>query len=220
MTELIVALDGNADEIAIVFRRIHRERLTTWFKVGPQLLLQHSGMILVENMLHEGEANLFVDAKLYDTRDTVYETARLAFVEVGARFLSVHATPSMLEAAMRAKPAGDRCKVLAVGPLTDGANPIWQARLSLAEMPCDGFICPSVGHLALWRDILRREDRTGILVCPGIRPAIWPNDDNHTDPATPAEAKAAGADYIVVGRPIYSAPDPVAAARAIVEELR
>ena len=68
---------------------------------------------------------------------------------------------------------------------------------------------------------MRRARDASIPVCPGIRPksgVLW-LDNNHVNPATPAEARDAGADYIVCGRPIYEAPDPVAVARAITAEL-
>jgi orotidine-5'-phosphate decarboxylase len=160
-----------------------------------------------------------LDCNDYDTRDSVARDAEVAFNDLGARFLTVHATPSMLEAAMRAKPPGDYCKVLAVGPLTDHTD----GRIDeyeLAAARADGVICPvrMVGY------VRSAFGTPPITVCPGIRLRGTmdsnPFDaDNHVNPATPAEAKAAGADYIVVGRPIYEADDPVAAARAIMAEL-
>lgn len=113
---------------------------------------------------------------------------------------------------MRAKPPGDRCKVLAVGPLTDGDGD-GSALLDIPGPLYDGIICPVRGALSF------RQYTSKLLVCPGIRPTGSPAD-NHVNPVTPAEAKAAGADYIVVGRPIIDALDTVVSARAIIEELR
>jgi orotidine-5'-phosphate decarboxylase len=223
---LIVALDGDAPGMGIVFARLYRETPIRWFKIGPAILLDHSGMILIENMMRETGVNLFLDLKLYDTRDTVDRTVRRAF-DLGARFVTVHATPSMVEAAMRAKPPGDRCKVLAIKHLTDQPPPWDQEDLrgtALWFEPADGLVLPSWAIKHVHKD--DRADK--VIVCPGIRRAGKPEsggyrnpDDpnNHARPATPTEALRAGADYLVVGRPITAAPDPIAAAKAIIQEM-
>lgn len=224
MTELIVALDLDAPAAGAVFLRLRRELDQRWFKIGPRILLGHSGITLIENMLRD-DARLFFDMKIYDTRDTVAATARVAFA-AGAEMLTIHATPSMLEAAMGAKPHGSTAKVLAVIGLTD-AN---EDRLSTTTAPAefDGIVC-SV-QTAREIQMFGGKPEGKIIVCPGIRqgpPPDRPNSilggyetpDNHVRLGTPVEARAAGADYIVVGRPILNAPDPVAAARAILEEI-
>lgn len=112
---------------------------------------------------------------------------------------------------MRAKPPGDYCKVLAVGALTDGGGGYC---ILPAERHADGVVCP-VDEV---RDLRGTDEYKGIIVCPSIRPVDNTGDyierHNHVRFASPSEAKAAGADYIVVGRPIIDAPDPVAAALA------
>ena len=80
------------------------------------------------------------------------------------------------------------------------------------EKWCDGFICSAPIAVRL------RRATDKLIVCPGIRPA-GADVHNHKSRATPREAVEAGADYIVVGRPIYAVADPVAAARAIIDEI-
>ncbi len=206
-----------------------------WFKLGVRSLLDGITGPRLPLMTHivTRHLNLFLDLKLYDTRDTVERVARRAFL-LGARFLTVYAAPSMLQAAMRAKGSGDQ-KVLAVKRLTD-MYPTWPQEDLQLDVPwfqiADGLVLP------VWatRHIHPRDLVTKVVVCPGIRRAEvfdsgtstvgdfssrWiDKPNNHANPATPAEAKAAGADYIVVGRPIICSLDPVAAAVAIMEDLK
>lgn len=228
---LIVALDGDAADMGAVFLRLHRETPVRFFKVGPQMLLQYSGMTLVTNMLRERGVDLFYDGKTYDTRDTVANTVRRAF-DLGARFVTVHATPSVMEAAMRAKPDDPRCKVLAVGPTSD--RPIsdfatfWDREFPITAIT-DGIIAPARA-LEMYPVLTRRlKDASKLLVCPGVRPdpeivgmgwmEDWEYIGSHASCEMLAMALRAGADYLVVGRPITAAPDPVTAARAILQEM-
>lgn len=217
MTQLIVALDGDAADMGGVIYRLNIEsRLVHWFKISGALLLQHNGMFLVKSMQQTGgSVSLFADLKIYDTADTVYNISRRAF-DLGARMLTVHATPSMLEAAMRAKPNGD-CKVLAVEFLTDHRTyRVGHGTASALNGLADGAVCGVPA--AYWLRSSMPSSRNKILVCPGIRPAGWPSD-NHVSPSTPAQAREAGADFIVVGRPVVNADDPVQAVRRIMLEL-
>jgi orotidine-5'-phosphate decarboxylase len=226
MTQLIVALDlptspsfvrrndcGTALEARDLFTQLYWNADVRWFKIGTPLTFG-----AVELCIDiAARANLFLDLKLYGTRDTIERVARQAF-DLGARFLTVHATPSMLEAAMRAKPPGDYHKVLAVDRLTNGSPPGISPYGDVYKL-ADGRIC-SVDVAAT----LHSDGNSQIFVCPGIRlrGKRYTNPisaDNHVNPATPAEAKAAGVDYIVVGRPIYEADDPVVSAWAIMEEI-
>ena len=93
MTELIVALDGDAADMGAIFLRLRRETPIRWFKIGPQVLLQHAGMILIENMMREDGTLLMADLKVYDTEDTVVNIVRRA-VDMGAHMITVHGTPS------------------------------------------------------------------------------------------------------------------------------
>lgn len=220
---LIVALDDPSDERCDdLVTMLPVDAGVSFFKVGPTLLLSRNGYGIVERIVRLGY-DLFLDLKLYDTRDTVDRTVRAAF-DLGARFVTVHATPSVTEAAMRAKPTGDRCRVLAVPTLTDADPADWSSTETREALEaCDGIVCHPhhASFFQRWSTL-----RAGkILVCPGVRPltgswddhlATW---DNHAAPVQPAHAIAAGADYLVVGRPIWRAADPVSAARVIVAEM-
>ncbi len=220
---LIVALDGDIIEMQLLARRLSSETAVRFFKLGPSSLLQPGFHATVDVILDNCNADLFLDLTLYNTRDTVQVAIKAAF-DLGARFVTVHATPSVMEAAMRAKPAGDRCKVLAVGPTTDQGNnaisPYAHETMVCALKICDGVVChPKLAFHA------RRDKK--ISVCPGIRPLPPPftirpdclTDGGHSYPQTPTVALKSGADYLVVGRPIWRADDPVAAARVIIAEM-
>ena len=208
MTELIVALDfDDALTASNIAELLNREAGVGFFKIGARVLMHPYSADLIDYL---SDYDLMFDFKLYDTRDTVAATAARAFA-LGARFLTVHAMPLMLAAAMGAK-TDERQKVLAVNELTD----LHEARSVTGPAQFDGIIC-SV-QTAYEIQLFGGKPEGKIIVCPGIRPR-GTSPDNHVRPATPAEARAAGADYVVVGRPIIAAADPVAAARAIMEEL-
>lgn len=173
---------------------------------------------------------LFLDLKLHDIPNTVAGAVR-AVGELGAAYLTLHAAggPAMLAAAAEAA-AGLRRppRLLAITVLTSldrddlartgvRAEPADQALLlaSLArQCGVDGVVCSA-------REVegLREELGPGALIAvPGVRPAGSDTGDQKRA-ATPAEAMAAGADLLVVGRPITGAADPAAAARAIVASL-
>lgn len=233
MTQLIVALDvDDPVRFDVVFHRCRIEAGVTFFKVNARALLWPPWAWHPVQHVRQYDCDVMLDLKLYDTADTVHAIARRAF-DLGARFLTVHATPSMLDAAMRAKPAGDYHKVLAVGRLTDDPTPDDDHLPYIKALgQVDGIVCPVTA--ARW---LRHPewghhgaDCGKLLVCPGIRrpqvcvsvaPGVFKDEptNNHVNPSTPSEARVAGADYIVVGRPIVDAEDPAAAARAIMEEI-
>lgn len=117
MTELIVALDGDVAHAGAVFSGLYRELGHRWFKIGPQALLQHSGMIFIRNMMRESDVQLMLDLKLYDTVDTVKAATRYAF-DLGAKFLTVYAAPSVMTAALSVvKPKNG--SILAIGKTSD-----------------------------------------------------------------------------------------------------
>lgn len=214
MTELIVALDGDVAHAGCVFSRLHRELGHKWFKIGPQTLLQPLGMIFINNMMREDDVHLMLDIKLYDTRDTVKEAARRAF-DLGARFLTVYADMSMVKAAVSVRP--EESKVLAVPTLSDRSmvyETVISDRFYSTFEEVDGYVWPAA-HI---ETVKRGKYRNKIWVCPGVR-MVDNAKDNHASVFPPFEAKAAGADYIVVGRPILNAEDPVAATRAYLAEL-
>lgn len=177
-------------------------------------------------------APVFLDMKLHDIPNTVAGAVR-ALCSCGPAMVTLHAGggPAMIAAAREAAETaggGDRPILLAVTVLTSmdaatlhevgvAGGPAQQvlrlARMALAA-GADGLVC-SAREVALIRDALGEDP---ILVVPGIRPAGSDHGDQ-ARVATPEEAVADGADWIVVGRPITAAPDPGAAARAIVAAL-
>jgi orotidine-5'-phosphate decarboxylase len=202
MTQLIVALDIEPGlEARALVSKLVDEAGVRWFKVGvPMLLHSKEGARTIDYICRRDQVQLMLDIKLYDTLDTV-RRAMTAAVSMGAAMLTVHAD------CMIHTIDDPRLKILAVRRLTDRTGHR-AAALALA----DGIIC-SVSHARFMR-----EHTDKLLVCPGIRPA-GTAVDNHRDVATPSEAQDAGVDFIVVGRPIINAANPVAAARIILADL-
>lgn len=194
------------------------------FKVGLQLFTA-AGPDAVR-AVHGAGAKCFLDLKLHDIPATVAHAVESA-ARLGVDYLTVHAVsgPRCLEEASRA--AGD-IRLLAVTVLTSMgeadlsaiglSGPPDRAVERLARLAhdsgIDGLVCSPWECSALRRAL----GDEALLVVPGVRPAgSAPGDQRRV--ATPAEAVRAGADLLVVGRPIRDAPDPVAAARAIVGEI-
>jgi len=222
---LAVALDV-ADEAAA---RGWAERLrghADVLKVGLQLFTA-CGPSLVRELVAQGWG-VFLDLKLHDIPATV-AGATAAACDLGVELLTVHASggPRMLEAAVRAR--GDAStRLLGVSVLTSlGRDDLerlgWQREpiscvVHLCAMArdcgCDGVVA-SVHETGA----VRAECGEGLVIAtPGIRPAGSAVDDQ-ARVATPAAAVEAGADYLVVGRPILRAADPVLAAREIRSEM-
>ena len=196
-----------------------------FYKIGLQLLAT-DGMALARQLKGEGR-RVFLDWKLHDIGATV-EKATAAIAATGAGdFLTVHGEPQSMAAAVKGR--GDSpLKVLAVTVLTSlddedlkimgyalGAAALVERRVRQAvEAGCDGVIS-SPHEAALARRIGGPDF---LVVTPGVRPAGAALDDQ-ARAAGPAQALAAGASHLVVGRPITAAPDPRAAALAIVAEM-
>jgi orotidine-5'-phosphate decarboxylase len=201
MTKLIVALDGEPGLEARAMIDALAKAGVRWFKVGVPMVCSPEGLWTAA-FARLRDAQIMLDLKLYDTRDTVRRAVDAA-VNLGAAMLTVHAdcVPHVAKE--------DRLRIIAVRRLTDGTagdTPVaWETEAS-------GFVCP-FSHVAALR---RLTDK--IIITPGIRPAEA-DPHNHVSRATPAQAAEAGADYIVVGRPIIAAPDPVEAAKHILREL-
>jgi orotidine-5'-phosphate decarboxylase len=195
----------------------------TFYKIGYQLAFA-GGLPLVRELADMGK-KVFIDLKLHDIGNTVARGVE-SIAKSGATFLTVHAYPQTMKAAVEAR--GASLKILAVTVLTSydqadleaagyrlGVAELVQQRARQAEaLGIDGLVC-SPEEAAVLRKIIRREMS---LVTPGIRPAGAATGDQKRI-MTPARAIAAGADYLVVGRPIVEAADPKAAAEAIVTEI-
>src|SRR5829696_4775210 len=160
---------------------------------------------------------VMLDLKLHDIPATVAGGMRAA-ARAGAELVTVHALggPAMLEAAVQA--AGDRCRVAAVTILTSAGPADLAAeavpRLAGLAVRCG---CPAIVCSPLEVAALRAQLGPSVeLICPGVRPArSSASVDDQARVATPAEAVAAGASRIVVGRPITRSDDVGAAARAV-----
>ncbi|MFL5096604.1 MAG: orotidine-5'-phosphate decarboxylase [Xanthobacteraceae bacterium] len=220
---LIVALDLPAvrDAEAII------ETLgdtVSFYKIGYQLAFER-GLPLASALANAGK-RVFLDMKLHDIGNTVARGVENV-ARMGVTFLTVHAYPQTMRAAMEAK-AGSELGILAVTVLTSYADAdlaeagygvsveqLVAERAALAhDIGVDGLVC-SAEEAAPLRRIVGSDM---CLVTPGIRPVGGARGDQKRV-TTPGEAIAAGADYLVVGRPIVQAGNPRAAANAIVEEI-
>jgi orotidine-5'-phosphate decarboxylase len=220
---LIVALD--VPSIAAAETMIARlGDSVTFYKIGYQLAYA-GGLPLVRQLVTAGK-KVFTDLKMHDIGNTVARGVE-SVASLGATFLTVHAYPQTMKAAVEAR-AGSSLKILAVTVLTSyddgdlhaagyrlGVSDLVEARAQQAQvLGVDGIVC-SPEEAASLRKIVGHQMN---LVTPGIRPAGAASGDQKRI-MTPARAIAAGADYLVVGRPILQAPDPKAAADAIVAEI-
>ena len=196
----------------------------SFYKLGMWLLFQPGADALASELIGSGR-QVFLDYKLYDIGETVRAGVR-SIAARGARFLTVHAEPDILRAAMDGA-AGSGLGILAVTVLTsmddaalrqagyaEDARTLVQRRVAEATRAgCAGVIASAADH----PDELRGD--TGLLVItPGIRlPGDDPGDQRRT--TTPAEAIARGADYLVVGRPIAQAAAPRDACRRVLDDM-
>jgi orotidine-5'-phosphate decarboxylase len=219
---LIVALDlPSVDAAQSIVARLGDA--VSFYKIGYQLA--YAGGLAYAPVLADAGKRVFVDLKLHDIGSTVAEGVR-SVTRLGATFLTVHAYPQTMKAAVEARERG--LQILAVTVLTsyddadlaaagyDGtvAALVAKRAAQARDIGVDGLVC-SAAEAATVRGIVGSKLK---LVTPGIRPAGADAGDQKRI-MTPAAAIAAGADYLVVGRPITAAPDPEAAAEAIVKEI-
>ena len=221
---LIVALDvpSAAEADALVARMGDQVRFV---KVGLELYTV-AGPDIVRKLVDRGK-RVFLDLKFLDIEETVRRaTARVA--AMGATFLTVHANRKALIAAVQGRGSSD-LKLLAVTVLTnfDGEDlremgiqrsvqDLVTARAMLAaEVGCDGVVASGEEPQA----IRAKVGPNLVIVTPGVTPAGKGTDD-HARVTTPTQTIAAGADYLVIGRPIRDAQDPPAATAAILEEMQ
>ena len=219
---LIVALDLSSVEAAEAMVARLGDAVS-FYKIGYQLAFA-GGLAYAQKLAGAGK-RVFLDLKLHDIGNTVAHGVK-SVARLGATFLTVHAYPQTMQAAVEAREGGLR--ILAVTVLTsydDGdlkaagydaaVKTLVAARAEQARLiGVDGLVC-SPEEAAGVRPIAGADM---VLVTPGIRPAGAVAGDQKRI-MTPAAAIAAGADYLVVGRPIIAASDPRAAAEAIVAEI-
>jgi orotidine-5'-phosphate decarboxylase len=230
-----VALDFGRLEEAIRFARPLAD-LVGMFKINIHLF-SAAGPEAVREIAALGPG-IFLDLKFHDIPNTVAGAIAAASGLPGVELLNVHATGglSMLRAAAAAlarTPAGTtpRAKLLAVTILTSldqaalrqvGISGTPRSRVvSLARLAKEAGLDGVVASPHEIRHIRRACEKEFLIVVPGVRPRQEgiARADDQARVATPAEAIRAGADYLVIGRPITAAPDPQSAARAILDEM-
>lgn len=220
---LIVALDVPSVEAAqAMIGRLGDS--VTFYKIGYQLAYA-GGLSLVRPLTDAGK-KVFIDLKLHDISNTVARGVE-SLKALGATFLTVHAYPQTMKAAVEAR-GNSSLKILAVTVLTsydDGdlkaagysvrVSDLVETRARQAKaLGVDGIVC-SPEEAGVLRKLVGTQMS---LVTPGIRPSGAAAGDQKRI-MTPARAIAAGADYLVVGRPVLEAADPAAMAKAIHAEI-
>jgi orotidine-5'-phosphate decarboxylase len=219
---LIVALDvSTVEEAQAMVARLGDA--VSFYKIGYQLALA-GGLSYASALIGAGK-KLFVDMKLHDIGNTVASGVQ-SVSRIGATFLTVHAYPQTMKAAAQAREGGlrilavtvltsyDDADLRAAGYDTSVHDLVAQRARQALEAGVNGLVS-SPEEVSNLRAIVG--DKL-VLVTPGIRPAGAEAGDQKRI-ATPSAAIAAGADYLVVGRPIVAAADPKAAAAAIVAEI-
>jgi orotidine-5'-phosphate decarboxylase len=220
---LIVALDlPSVTEAEAVVARLGES--VSFYKIGYQLAF--AGGIDFARALTDAGKRIFLDLKLHDIGHTVAKGVE-SVARLGAAFLSVHAYPQTMHAAVDAC-AGTDLRLLGITVLTSYSDAdlatagydftvdeLARERAEQArDIGLDGLVC-SGQEVSVLRPVVGAKM---LLVTPGIRPAGADAGDQKRV-MTPAAAISAGADHLVVGRPILAAPDPKAAAEAIVAEI-
>ena len=229
---IIVPLDVPTVGEAIAL--IDQLEQVSFFKVGLELFVSSGPEIL--RILKDRQKRIFLDLKFHDIPNTVAGACRAA-AGYGVDLITIHATAgkNALQAAKEAVEQGaaatgqKRAKLIAISVLTslnardlafDLKIPLelpeyaLQMALLAKESGLDGAVC-SPQEAQQLRQVCGDEF---LLVCPGVRPS-WADAGDQKRSLTPANALIAGADYLVIGRPITAATDPAAAFRRICQEL-
>jgi orotidine-5'-phosphate decarboxylase len=220
---LIVALD--VASVATAEAMVARLGDSVWFyKIGYQLAFA-GGLPFAARLVASGK-QVFLDLKLHDIGNTVTKGVE-SVAQMGATFLTVHAYPQTMKAAVEGKKAS-KLRILAVTVLTSyddadlaaagyemNVKELATVRAAQArDIGVDGLVC-SPEEAGSLRAIV---GPGMVLVTPGIRPVGSAAGDQKRI-MTPARAIDAGADYLVVGRPVFEARDPKAAADSMVAEI-
>jgi orotidine-5'-phosphate decarboxylase len=220
---LIVALDlANAKAAEAMVAELGDA--VSFYKIGLELTYG-GGLGLAQDLIKSGK-QVFLDLKFHDIPNTVARATEQV-AEIGATFLTVHAFPQTMKAAVGAL-GGSKMKILAVTVMTSyDDDDLREAGYALRVPELVGRRAQQAKAAGIHGLILSAEEvkaMRGIvgpdmrLVTPGIRPAGAAIGDQKRV-MTPAEAISAGADHLVVGRPVTQAKDPKAAAEAIVAEI-
>jgi len=224
-TELIAVLDVDSRHEALA--RVGMCGDCKWFKVGLQLFAR-CGPDIVRELVGMGK-HVMLDLKLHDIPNTVRNAARAA-AELGASLVTVHAFGGrrMIAAATEAV-EGHATRVLAVTVLTSLSDAMLRDELGLPATAAEtvhrlaavAVASGAHGVVASPREIGTVRRAVGsepLIVTPGVRP-VWASQDDQTRVMTPRQAAEAGADFVVVGRPIFNHPNPAEAVQRIREDL-
>jgi orotidine-5'-phosphate decarboxylase len=224
---LIVALDVPTIEAAGQLAQ-RLDGIVSFFKIGLWLLFAPGAERLIDGLIGQGR-RIFLDAKMYDIGETVRQgVARAA--ERGVSLVTVHGDPEIMRAAVAGRGGSARTKVFAISVLTsldDTAVRAMGYAMPVADLVrlrvrqavdcgCDGIVASAGDDPDAIRRMANAEHL--LIATPGIREPGGAVDD-HRRHATPAQAIARGADYLVVGRPITQADDPAAAARRLIADM-
>lgn len=217
---LVVALDVPGRDEAVALARDILPA-TPWMKVGLELFTA-AGPVVIHDLKELG-CKVFLDLKFHDIPNTVAGAVRSA-IRTGADICNVHVSggEEMCRAAARAaqeeRAAGRKCVLLGVTVLTSAAADadttakVVEYALSARAWGLDGVVCSGMEAAA----VKKAAGGKIICLCPGIRPASYSQSDDQNRVLTPRAAVEAGADYLVVGRPVTRASSPADAARDIV----
>ena len=224
-TELIVVLDVDTRERALGI--VEASAGCDWYKIGSQLFTR-CGPDIVREIQGMGK-NVFLDLKFHDIPNTVASAARAA-ADLGVVLFTLHACGGrrMIEEA-RKSVEGTATRILAVTVLTSLSEAMLRNEIGIAETPGQAVVrfarqsVDSGAHGIVCSPLELRMVREAVgsapaLVAPGIRPQ-WASGDDQVRVMTPREAAAAGANFIVVGRPILKHESPAEAVRLIREEM-
>jgi orotidine-5'-phosphate decarboxylase len=220
---LIVALDVDSVEKALALVAALGDAVS-FYKIGLELV--HSGGLNLVAELKQAGKRVFLDMKLHDIGATV-ERATRQIARVGVDFLTVHGYAQTMQAA-RAGAAGSGLKLLAVTVMTSYddadlrhagyafgvAELVARRSVQARELGVEGLILSPL-ELEQTRALVGPEM---LLVTPGVRPA-WAEANDQKRVMSPREAVAAGADHLVIGRPITRAEEPRMAAERVLEEI-
>ena len=233
-SSLIVALDFDSLSTALKFAEKIAD-LVGMFKVGSQLFTT-AGPEAVRQIA-KLNADIFLDLKYHDIPNTVAGAVLAAAALPNVQLVNVHALggTAMMQAAAQAVSAGvpmgaDRTRLLAVTLLTSMdsktvrevgiGGPPKSRVVKLAKLSQKAGVDGVVASVQEAKGIRKACGREFLIVAPGVRPKTADlKEDDQARTATPREAIKAGADFIVVGRPILVAVDPRAAAQEIVDEI-
>jgi orotidine-5'-phosphate decarboxylase len=230
---LIIALDiSERDKLQTVLKKISGS--VSWVKVGMELFYREGPQIIRE--IKDQGFKIFLDLKMHDIPNTV-ERAAANLATLGVEMFNMHAAGGCDMMSRAAASAAESAKknglnpplLLGVTVLTSISPEVWRQEIRGNLEVAD--------HVLHFASLVKRAGLNGVVcspeevtrvkatcgsafltVVPGIRPA-WAAVGDQKRFTTPAQALAAGADYLVVGRPVLAAPDPKAAVERILEEM-